>query len=160
YAENVKRPIGGFGLAMLLALSLTLSLSLAEEQTSPARFQTSANVVLVNATVVDKHDRVVRGIGRDSFRLVENKSEQTLTYLGEEAPPLSLVVVVGTSGSMDSNFVAARRALGQVLRTSNREDEFSLITFAEHPHVALGWTANEAEIQNQVLLSRPGGCTT
>jgi Ca-activated chloride channel family protein len=115
---------------------------------------------LINATVLDSHDRPVRGLDRDDFRLFEGKAEQTIGYFSEEETPLSLVVVLDTSGSMEANLSAARRALAAVLKTSNRDDEFSLITFSEHPGVTVDWTSDEAEIQSRGLLTRSSGCTS
>jgi Ca-activated chloride channel homolog len=157
YAETMKTLLVRYGLGVLLASAMA---SYAADQPEPSHFRAAANVVLVNATVLDRHNRPIRGLARDSFRLFENKAEQTIAYFGEEESPLSLVAIVDTSGSMESNLVGARRALGAILENANLADEFCLITFAERPQVAVGWTSNAAEVQNGVLLDRAHGRTT
>jgi Ca-activated chloride channel homolog len=153
----MKTRLVRYGLGALLAW---VAVGYAADQPVPGYFRAAANVVLVNATVVDSHNRPVRGLARESFRLFENKAEQTITYFGEEETPLSLVAIVDTSGSMEANLTGARRALGAILENANLTDEFCLITFAERPHLAVDWTSDAAAVQNGVLLDRAHGRTT
>jgi Ca-activated chloride channel family protein len=124
-----------------------------------ATFRADTSVVLVGATVVDGHDRLVRGLTRQDFRLFEDKVEQSIRYFGEEDVPLSLAVVFDTSGSMAGKLPSMRGALRAVLQTSNPEDEFCLITFADRPEVVVPWTADAAEVQNRVLVKPAHGRT-
>jgi hypothetical protein len=142
-----------FRFALVFALGpLTASGSTAVPQ--PGQFRADASVVLIGATVLDTHDRLVRGLTRQDFRLFDDKIEQTIRYFGEEDVPLSLAVVFDTSGSMAGKLAGMRGALSAVMETSNPEDEFCLIAFAERPELVVPWTADAAEVQNRIL-SRP-----
>ena len=145
--------------AFVLLLS-SVAVPCLAEQRQTANFRSDANVVLINATVLDRHDRPVRGLSRDLFRIFENKAERPVTSFGEEDVPLSLAIVFDISGSMDGRLAGAREALGAVLENSNREDEFSLITFSDRPHVVVPWTSSAAEIQNRAPMDRPRGYTS
>ncbi|MGA2878385.1 MAG: VWA domain-containing protein [Bryobacteraceae bacterium] len=131
----------------------------AEERTA-GQFRADANLVLINATVLDRHDRPVRGLLRDDFRIFEDKAEQHIAYFSEEETPLSLAVIFDVSGSMDSKMAGMRSALDEVLKSANASDEFSLITFANRPEVAVGWSANPEEIQNRLLQVTAHGETS
>jgi Ca-activated chloride channel family protein len=146
-----------FALASIL---LFVSIPAIQAQSHTAQFHADANIVLINATVLDRHERPVRGLNRDAFRVFEGKSEQTITYFGEEEVPLSLMIVLDISGSMDGKISGARRALDAVLRDSNDADEFSLIAFSDRPRVAIPWTAAPGEIENSVLQDRAQGPTS
>jgi len=146
-----------YGLGVLMACATGC---LAADQTAQANFRVDANVVLINATVVDRNNRPVRGLARDSFRLFEERSERSIVYFGEEEIPLSLAIVFDTSRSMGAHISGARQALGAVLATSNLGDEFSLITFSDQPEVKVPWTRDVGEIQNGVLSSLPWGRTS
>ena len=148
----MKSALAAFGFAILFA-----DLSLAAEK---GQFRADANVVLVNATVLDRHDRPIRGLPRDQFRVYEDKTEQRIAYFSEEEVPLSLAVIFDVSGSMDGKLAAMRTALDTVLEGSNPGDEFSLITFADRPQVALDWTENAPEIQNRLLQASAHGQTS
>lgn len=127
---------------------------------TPDQIRVDANVVLVNATVLDRHDRPVRGLTRDQFRVFEDKAEQNIAYFSEEEVPLSLSVIFDVSGSMDYKLASMRTALNAVLQGANAGDEFSLVTFADQPQVVVGWTRNPEEIQNRLLLDTAHGQTS
>jgi Ca-activated chloride channel homolog len=143
----------GFGLAIFFA-----GVSLAGERASD-QFRVDANVVLINATVLDRHDRLVRGLTREHFRVWEEKAEQSIAYFSEEETPLSLAVIFDVSGSMKGRIASMRAALNAVLQNANAEDEFSLITFSDEPQVAAGWSADPEEVQNRLLLASAHGQT-
>jgi VWFA-related protein len=125
-----------------------------------AAFRSNAYVVLINATVLDRANRPVRGLTQDNFRVFQEKAEQPITYFAEEEVPVSLAIVFDTSGSMRMNISGARKALRALLGTSNPEDEFCLITFAERPQLAVPWVTDESLIQNSTLFNAPRGQTS
>jgi Ca-activated chloride channel homolog len=148
-----------FALATLALAVLFAGTSGAAEKTND-QFRADASVVLINATVLDRHDRPVRGLTRDHFRLFEDKVEQRIAYFSEEEVPVSLAVIFDVSGSMDNKMAGMRRALDAVLRSANPQDEFSLVTFADVPHVVMGWSQNAHEIQNRLLTESAHGQTS
>ena len=139
---------------LALAVLLAGACGAAESQ-----FRADANLVLINATVLDRHDRPVRGLTRDRFRLYEDKAEQNIIYFSEEDVPLSLAVIFDVSGSMDGKMPGMRAALNAVLDGANTQDEFSLVTFADQPTIAAGWNPNPDEILNHLLLHPAHGQT-
>jgi Ca-activated chloride channel homolog len=140
-----------------LAVALFSAVSFAA---TPDQFRADANVVLINATVLDRHDRPVRGLTRQQFRLFEGQAEQSIAYFSEEETPLSLAVIFDVSGSMDGKLAGMRAALDAVLKNANAEDEFSLITFAGKPQFAAGWSPNGEGLQNRLLLATAHGQTS
>lgn len=147
------------GLITLAAGLLAFGASLAGERTA-GQFHADANVVLINATVLDRHDRPIRGLTRDQFRVYEDKAEQTIAYFSEEEVPISLAVIFDVSGSMEGKLGALRDALATILTSANVDDEVSLITFADEPQVALGWTQSFQDVQNRLLQFSAHGQTS
>jgi Ca-activated chloride channel homolog len=141
---------------VLLALLLA---SISSPATSD-QFRTDANVVLINATVLGPHDRPVRGLTRDQFRIYEDNVEQRIAYFSEEEVPLSVAVIFDVSGSMEGKLLAMREALDAILKSSNPDDEVSLITFADRPQVAFGWSSAPEQIQNRLLQVSAHGQTS
>jgi len=142
----------------IVAVILAVTAFAAEKQAT-GFFRSGVNVVLVNATVLDRNQRPVRGLTRGQFRLFENKVEQRITYFGEEEMPLSLAVVFDASGSMESKLPGASRALRAMLDNPGGNDEFSLVTFADRAEVASSWTSDGVEVQNFAAAARPHGRT-
>ena len=145
-------------LAAIIAAILGVSAVAAEKQAT-GFFRAGANVVLINATVLDRNQRPVRGLTRDDFRLFENNVEQHVSYFGEEESPLSLAVIFDTSGSMTGKTAGATRALRAMLDDPNSGDEFSLITFADRLEVAVPWTSDPVAVLNRAAATRPHGRT-
>jgi Ca-activated chloride channel family protein len=151
------KSILGLGLAILFCG--VSDKALAERRTSD-NFHADADVVLVNATVLDGHDRPVRGLTRNDFQIYEDKAMQNIAYFSEEETPLSLAVIFDVSGSMQGKMAGMRSALDAVLQSANTQDEFSLITFADQPAVAASWTPNPEEIQSRLLQASAHGQTS
>lgn len=142
---------------------LLLAVADAADGTAPVQkdqFNVNSSVVLINATVLDAHDRPVRGLARNQFRVFEDKAEQNIAYFAEEEVPLSLAIIFDSSGSMDGKLPAMRAALDSILASGNPQDEFALITFSDQPEIAVGWTQNPGEIQNRLLDARAHGQTS
>ena len=147
------------GLIVLAAIVWTFGAARAGEPTA-GQFHADANVVLINATVLDRHDRPIRGLTRDQFRVYEDKAEQSIAYFSEEEVPLSLAVIFDVSGSMEGKLPAMREALAAILQGENAGDEISLITFSDEPQLAAGWGSNAQDIQNRLLQASAHGQTS
>src|SRR5579859_2882828 len=138
---------------------LLLIIGFAGASFGEGKFRADANVVLINATVLDHHDRPIRGLTRDQFRVFEDQGEQRIASFSEEEVPLSLAVVFDVSGSMDRNMAGMRAAISAVLGSANADDEFCLITFADRPSVLVDWSPDPEEIHNRLLLATSHGQT-
>jgi Ca-activated chloride channel family protein len=145
-----------FGFAIVLAGVVAYAASRARE---PGKYRADANLVLVGATVVDGHSRVVRGLTQSDFRLFEDAAEQKIVSFSEEDLPVSIAIVFDISGSMANKLPGTRGALGALLQTSNPEDEYCLISFGERPEIAVPWTGSDGEILSRVLSTRSNGRT-
>lgn len=152
---KVAQVFGGF--AFFLTSTALLSFA---EQPPPPDFRSDSNVVLINATVLDRHDRPVRGLNRSLFRIFENKTERAVTCFAEEDVPVSLAIIFDNSGSMEGKLAGAREALTAILQETNHEDELALVTFADRPRLAVSWTSSAMEVQNRAHVDRSQGQTS
>ena len=64
-------------------------------------------------------NRLVTGLERENFQLYDNNVPQTIKTFSTEDAPLSIGIVFDLSGSMQSKFLRARKALSEFLRTCN-----------------------------------------
>ena len=116
-------------------------------------------LVLINVTVSDPMSRLVTGLEKEHFKLLEDKVEQEITQFGAEDAPLSLGIVFDASGSMGYKMGKAREAVAQFFRTANPEDEFFLIQFNDRPELMGGFTRSLEEIQNRLTFTQSKGRT-
>jgi len=159
----------GFALGTLVAFGwLGLSVPAADSQSPPRplpgeqrRLVVDVDLVLVPVTVTDPYNRLVTGLKKEHFEVYEDKDSQEILYFSTEDAPLSLGLVFDISGSMASSGKMERavKAAAQFLETSNPQDEFFLVRFADDPELASSFTSSVEEIQNQLLYSRAEGRT-
>ena len=80
-------------------------------------FRASVDLVSVNATVTDRNGQFVPGLRVEDFTILEDGERQTITQFESERVPVSLGIVLDTSGSMaGEKMTAAREAIGRFAR--------------------------------------------
>lgn len=140
-----------------------------EEQTPPApqaprsaqsSIKIEVDLVLVNATVTDPSNRFVTGLEKEHFQLFEDKVEQKITQFSNEDVPTSIGLLFDVSSSMGDKIGRAKDAAIAFLKTSNPEDEFFLVTFADKPTVDEEFTNDVSDIQNRLAYKGAKGSTT
>ena len=153
-------------MAAIAALVLSGVVSAAAQQdpqdsAQSFRFRTSVDLINVTATVVDGTGRFVSGLRKEDFRVYEDDQLQAISHFNSERVPVSLGIVLDTSGSMDGDkMAAARRALQRFLfELLGPEDEVFLYRFAETPELLHGWTQDRRAIAQELLRIRPRGAT-
>jgi len=117
------------------------------------------DVVLVPVTVTDSWNRLVTGLDKENFEVLESGQKQEIRHLSEEDAPISLGVLFDISGSMSDKIVKAREAVAEFFKTANPEDEFFVMTFADEPQLLCDFTQNIDDIQNKLLFAVPKGRT-
>src|SRR4030095_6384341 len=108
------------------------------------------DLVLVNATVTDPNNRLVTGLEKDHFKIFEDKVQQKVTQFSTEDMPVSIGWLFDVSSSMGDKISRAKDAAIAFLKTTNPEDEFFLLTFADQPKVLEEFTSDFSEIQNRL----------
>ncbi len=115
----------------------------------------NADLVLVPLTVTDPQNRLVTGLDRTNFQVFDNNTGQTIKSFATEDAPLSIGIVFDLSGSMQSKFVRARKALSEFLRTCNPQDEFFVIGFNDRPAVLVDYTSDVEDVEARMVMLRP-----
>lgn len=122
-------------------------------------FRMESDLVLIPVSVTDARNHAVTGLGRQAFRVFEDKTEQTVVQFAREDVPLSVGIVFDSSESMTGKLQKSREAIRQFLRLANPEDEFFLVEFSSRARVTVPFTADFGEIENRLLAAQPKGKT-
>lgn len=104
--------------ASLVLLSLVVPVLLAAQPT----FRTGTQVVPLYVTVTDATKRLVPGLERDEFTVLDNGVPQELAVFDNNPRPFSVVVMLDTSLSMTLNLDLVKRAAEQFLLRLTPED--------------------------------------
>ncbi|HVN76441.1 MAG TPA: VWA domain-containing protein [Thermoanaerobaculaceae bacterium] len=119
-------------------------------------------VVELPVTVLDHEGKLVTGLPRDSFRVLEDGVEVPLdSFATTEELPLSLGILVDTSGSMLPEFPEVRRAVaGFGSRLLREGDHYFLMTFSFEPKMRLEWNGDPQGLVGALERTVPEGGTS
>jgi Ca-activated chloride channel family protein len=122
-------------------------------------FRSRSDLVLVPVTVTDPLGRLITGLDKDSFQIYEGRERQIVQTVWSDDSPVSLGILLDTSGSMEGKIESAREAMTELLATANPQDEFFLITFADNAKLAIDFTTSAEDIQSPPWFGQPHGST-
>ena len=113
------------------------------------------------ATVTDASGRFVPGLTKDDFRVYDDDVAQPISHFSSERVPVSLGIVLDTSGSMSGEKIhAAREALDRFLfQLLDPQDEVFLYRFDNAPELVEGWTTDKQRISDSLGRIQPRGGT-
>lgn len=129
------------------------------DRNAATSFRADTTLVLVPVTVTDSSNRYVLGLEQQNFRIFEDGTEQTIAHFSGEDAPLSVGLIVDTSGSMGSKLETSRQAAAQFLKTLNPEDEAFLVEFNDRAELAQAFTHDSGEIESKLGAAEPKGLT-
>jgi Ca-activated chloride channel homolog len=156
-----RRFLIAFALAAVAAAGASARQQEPSQDGQAFRFRSSVELINVNATVTDASGRFVTGLRRDDFRVYQDNELQTITHFDNERVPVSLGILLDTSGSMHGErMAAARRALHRFLyELLGRDDEVFLMKFDTRPQLVQGWTKDRGLVADALARIRPAGGT-
>ena len=148
------------GKALILFAAFGLfSVSAQPADSSITNIRVDSTLVLVPVTVTDASNRYVLGLQKQDFRVFEDEKEQQIKQFSGEDAPLSIGLIVDTSGSIGSKLDLCRSAVSQLMKTMNADDEAFLVEFSDHAQLVVGVRHNTEEIANKMGSVQPGGMT-
>src|SRR5688572_28268029 len=105
-------------------------------------FRATIDTVQVNVTVTDAAGRLVTGLSKDDFEILEDGAPQTITVFTDERVPISLGVLLDSSDSMRGQRIAdARSAVDRFVSTLlETGDEAFVAPFNHRPRLSGHWT--------------------
>ena len=101
--------------------------SAAQDQDDVIRVST--DLVVVNATVLDKDGKFVPRLKRTDFRIFEDGVEQKTASFSAEETPFAAAILLDTSGSMESRLTLGRGAAIRFLDGLRDEDVAAVYNF-------------------------------
>lgn len=136
----------------------------AAAQEPVAVFKSSVAVVPIGVVVHDARGRIVTTLRRGDFQVLDKgEPRRIIDFRAEQDSPLTLAVLLDTSGSMrvSSKFTLARdvvKQLGSDLQEGR--DEVSVLTFDASLRVRQPFTAHPASLDEALDTAEPFGTTS
>ncbi len=125
------------------------------------RFKSGVELINVTATVSDRSGRFASGLRKEDFVVYEDDKPVEVTHFSAERTPVSLGIVLDTSGSMAGDkIVAARDAIDRFLSVlPDPLDEFFLYRFSADPDLVHDWTTNRDAVSRSLSRVYAAGGT-
>lgn len=109
--------------------------------------QENVNEVLLNCTVVDQKNRLVKGLKSSDFQVWEDGVPQTIASFVNQDVPVSMGILVDDSGSMIGKRDTANQAALDLIHDSNPQDNAFIVNFNQNAYLDTGLTSNTDELQ-------------
>ena len=147
--------------AALTALVLALATSLLAQEQGGFKFKSGVELINVTATVTDRSGRFYSRLRKEDFLVYEDNKPVEVTHFSAERTPVSLGIVVDTSGSMaGEKWQAAVNSIDRFFRMMNDElDEFFLYRFSGSADLVADWTNDRDRLAMSIGRIHPNGGT-
>jgi VWFA-related protein len=118
------------------------------------------SLVLIPAQVTTREGAPILDLKRKDFRIYEDGAEQEISYFAKDDSPVSIGLLLDSSGSMKNKKQKSSEAAAAFFRTANSEDEFFLIEFDDRPKLAVPFTGDTGLLYREITHTRPFGQTS
>ena len=127
---------------------------------SAAQLTVDVGLVNVVATVLDDRGRYIADLIPEDFILYEDGEVQFIDHFAQSDDlPVSVGVLLDTSGSMERKIDTATEAVERFLRQIHQDDEIFLITFNDRARLIQDFTDDRGRLANALRRVRVGGGT-
>jgi Ca-activated chloride channel homolog len=125
---------------MLMAVTTTVSAQRVHTVQLPDAhtpvFSSRAELVVVHVTVKDRRGAYATGLPREAFRIIEDGTPQRIDFFTGEDSPVTVGLLVDSSGSMRDGRERVIAAASAFAEGSNANDEIFALAFNEYVRAA------------------------
>jgi Ca-activated chloride channel homolog len=116
------------------------------QQPQGPTFRTGTQVVSLFVTVADLQKRLVPDLTQDGFEIYDNDKPQPITYFDNSIHPITVVMMLDTSGSMTLTIDLLKQAAEQFLIRLLPEDKAKVGAFNDKIQISAKFSGNRDEL--------------
>jgi Ca-activated chloride channel homolog len=151
----------------ILALSGVAALGLGflygQQGDAPTVFRIDTRLVVCPTTVVDKSGHLVDHLQQSAFSVFENNVRQQIKVFKHEDIPVSMGLIIDSSGSMRNKRAGVEAAAMALVKASNPDDEVFVVHFNDDTHLdnpnGKDFLTNPEEMKEALASTEVGGGT-
>lgn len=130
----------------------------AEAQDENTVVKVDSSTVVLNATILDTEGKFVSGLKREQFTVLENGAKQEISYFSAAETPFAAVILIDTSGSMESRMSMARAAAINFLDGLRENDNAAIYRFASKIDLVQAFSGSR-DIDEKIFDVKADGMT-
>lgn len=129
----------------------------AAQQEQKPSISVETTLVNVDVLVTDQDGRVLEGLKKENFRILDEGTSQAIEHFEQAGEPLTIAIVMEYSGFASSRYAYKAASWGSdFLDHLDPLDWVALVTYDAKPTVTLDFTRNKAEMRQTIrTLSYP-----
>jgi len=124
--------------------------AVAAQQPQGPTFKAGTQVVSLFVTVADAQKRLVPDLTKEDFEVFDNEKPQALTYFDNSIHPITVVVMLDTSGSMTLTIDLLKRAAEQFLLRLLPDDKAKVGAFNDKVQISARFSNNRDQLISAV----------
>jgi Ca-activated chloride channel family protein len=157
--KGIANRVAAAGLLALLVLASGSALRAQGPPRPPPVFGTGIEVINLNVSVTDARGRYITDLTKNDFAVFEDGVRQELSIFNHEDIPISLVLMLDTSASMDEKLPTARAAAIRFVGTLRPQDNAQIMQFNDRTTILQDFVADHAALDNAIGRTEAAGPT-
>lgn len=153
------RRTAGALLALALAASTAPAPLGAQARPQAPIFGTGIEVINLSLSVTDARNNFVTELTMRDFAVFEDGIRQELTLFTQENLPISLVLMIDTSASMEEHIKTAQEAAVRFTRTLRSQDSAQVVQFNDRATTLLPFSNDVAALEVAIRRTETSGPT-
>lgn len=139
-----------------VAVSLAIPAMPQEPTVQGGTIKSQVSLVNLFATVRDKNKRIVPNLKQEDFRISEDNQDQKIAFFSKEvALPITLALLLDTSGSEQDNLAAIQDAGSQFIsRIIRKGDEALVMSFDSNVDLISDFTDEKSQLERAIHKTR------
>jgi Ca-activated chloride channel family protein len=135
-------------LAAVATVGALLTLPAGAQQ--PPTFKSGTQIVSLFVTVADVQKRLVPGLTQEDFEVFDNDKPQPIVYFDNSIQPISVIVMLDTSGSMTMTIDLLKRAAEQFVLRLLPDDKARVGAFNDKIQISSRFSSNRDELVTSI----------
>ena len=156
--KGIANRVAAPGLLALLVLASGSALR-AQGPPRPPVFGTGIEVINLNVSVTDARGRYITDLTKNDFAVFEDGVRQELSIFNHEDIPISLVLMIDTSASMDEKLPTARAAAIRFVGTLRPQDNAQVMQFNDRTTILQDFVADHGALDSAIGRTEAAGPT-
>ena len=127
----------------------------------PHQLKSQQGYEQVTVTVTDQDGRYVTGLQKSDFKLQIDGQDRPIEFFRQDLnTPVSVGILVDTSGSMQPKIPQAQAAISEFIRDLNERDDVFMFAFSSRPFLLQPFTTNHYLVLSRLELLHAFGQTS
>ncbi len=152
-------PRAAFAAAFVLVPFLAAAQAPPRPTPRPPTFEVGIEVINLNVSITDARNRYVSDLLEKHFAVFEDGVRQELTLFSHENLPISLVLMMDCSASMDEKLKVAQDAAVGFVKTLTAQDLAQVVQFNDRRTVLQDFTPDHGPLEDAIRRTEASGPT-